>query len=174
MRYYIDMTYFYVPAWHVCLGAASRQSWWRHPMETISALLAICADNSPVIGDFPTQRQVTRSFEVFVDLRLNKGWVNTGEAGDLRRHRVHYDVTLMAKNTNILKCEIVAFLYINYMLAMFCTSLTECDCLSCVLYSIIDFFNWIKLNWMFYQSERTMTAHIQIVLGMWNIEDLSH
>ena len=23
------------------------------------------------------------------------GWVNNGEAGDLRRYRVHYDVTLM-------------------------------------------------------------------------------
>ena len=28
--------------------------------------------NSPVIGDFPAQRPVTRSFDVFFDLRLNK------------------------------------------------------------------------------------------------------
>ena len=47
-------------------------SWWRHQMETFSALLAICAGNSPVTGEFPTQRPVTRSFDVFFDLRLNK------------------------------------------------------------------------------------------------------
>ena len=47
-------------------------SWWRHQMETFSALMAICAGNSPVTGEFPAQRPVTRSFEVFFDLRLNK------------------------------------------------------------------------------------------------------
>ena len=41
-------------------------------METFSALLAICAGNSPVPGEFPTQRPVTRSFDVFFDLRPNK------------------------------------------------------------------------------------------------------
>ena len=41
-------------------------------METFSALLALCAGNSPVNGDIPTQRPVTRSFDVFFDLRLNK------------------------------------------------------------------------------------------------------
>ena len=47
-------------------------AWWRHQMETFSALLTICAGNSPVPGEFPTQRPVTRSFDVFFDLRLNK------------------------------------------------------------------------------------------------------
>ena len=47
-------------------------AWWRHQMETFSALLAICAGNSSVIGEFSTQRPVTRSFDVFFDLRLNK------------------------------------------------------------------------------------------------------
>ena len=46
--------------------------WWRHQMEIFCALLAICAGNSPVTGEFPTQRPVTRSFDVFSDLRLNK------------------------------------------------------------------------------------------------------
>ena len=47
-------------------------SWWCHPMDTFSALLAICMDNSPVPGEFPAQRPVTRSFDVFFDLRPNK------------------------------------------------------------------------------------------------------
>ena len=41
-------------------------------MEPVSALLALCAGNSPVIGEFPAQRPVTRSFDVFFDLRLNE------------------------------------------------------------------------------------------------------
>ena len=47
-------------------------SWWRHQMETFSALLALCAGNSPVPGEFPAQRPVTRSFDVIFDLRPNK------------------------------------------------------------------------------------------------------
>ena len=45
--------------------------WWRHQMETISALLTLC-------GEFtghrwiPLTRPVTRSFDVFFYLRLNK------------------------------------------------------------------------------------------------------
>ena len=46
--------------------------WWRLEMETFSALLAICAGDSQVPGEFPLQRPVTRSFNVFIDLRLNK------------------------------------------------------------------------------------------------------
>ena len=41
-------------------------------METFPTQLAICAGNSPVPGEFPAQRPVTRSFDVFFDLRLNQ------------------------------------------------------------------------------------------------------
>ena len=41
-------------------------------MVTFSALLAICAGNSLVTGEFPAQRPVTRSFDVFLYLRLNE------------------------------------------------------------------------------------------------------
>ena len=43
-------------------------------METFSTLLALCAGNSPVPGEFPAQRPVTRSFDVFFDLHPNKRW----------------------------------------------------------------------------------------------------
>ena len=46
--------------------------WWRHQMETYSALLALCAGNSPVTGEYPSQRPVMRSFDIFFDLCLNK------------------------------------------------------------------------------------------------------
>ena len=70
-------------------------TWWRHQMETFSALLAHCAGNSPVTGEFPAQRPLTRSFNVFFDLHLINCWVNNGEAGDLRCHHDHYDITIM-------------------------------------------------------------------------------
>ena len=40
-------------------------------MEAFSALLASCAGNSPVTDEFPAQSPVTRSFDVFFDLRPN-------------------------------------------------------------------------------------------------------
>ena len=75
-------------------GGQGATSWWRHQMETFSALLAICAGNSPVPGEFPAQRPVTRSFDVFFDLRLNKrlikqwwGWWFETLLCPLWRHR---------------------------------------------------------------------------------------
>ena len=47
-------------------------AWWRHQMETFSALLALCERNPPVTGGFHSQRPVTESFDVFLDLHLNK------------------------------------------------------------------------------------------------------
>ena len=35
----------------------------------------LCEGNSPVPGEFPTQRPVTRSFDVFFELRLNE-WLS--------------------------------------------------------------------------------------------------
>ena len=65
----------------------------RHQMETFSALLAICAGNSSVTGEFPAQMPVTRSFDVFFDLRLNKrlskqswGWWFETPSHPLWRH----------------------------------------------------------------------------------------
>ena len=46
--------------------------WWRNQMEIVSTLLALFAENSPVTGEFPARRPVTRSFDVFFDLSLNK------------------------------------------------------------------------------------------------------
>ena len=46
--------------------------WWHHQMETFSTLLALCEGNSPVTGEFPSQRPVMWSFDVFFDLRVNR------------------------------------------------------------------------------------------------------
>ena len=63
----------------------------------ISALLAICAGNSPLTGELPAQvHAVTRSFDVFFNLRLDERLSKQSWGCDLRRHRAHYDVTVMA------------------------------------------------------------------------------
>ena len=45
--------------------------WWRHQMGIFSALLNVCDGNPPVTGGFPPQKSLTRSFDVFFDVRLN-------------------------------------------------------------------------------------------------------
>ena len=70
-------------------------TWWRHQMETFSALLAICAGNSPVTGEFPTQKPVAWALMFSLIYTWIYGWVNNREAGGLRRHRAHYDVIVM-------------------------------------------------------------------------------
>ena len=72
-------------------AGVSVPTWWRHQMETFSVLLVICAENSPVTGEFPAQRPVTRSFEVFFDLGLIKRLS--------KQSRGHHDVTVMYKSS---------------------------------------------------------------------------
>ena len=64
-------------------------------MEAFSALLGFCVGNSPVIGVFPSQRPVTRSFDISLICAWINGWVNDRDVGDLRRHRANYDVIVM-------------------------------------------------------------------------------
>ena len=68
-------------------------SWWSHQMETFSTLLDFCVGNSPVTGEFSSQRPVTRSFDVFFDLCQNKwfskqwwGWWFETPSCSLWRH----------------------------------------------------------------------------------------
>ena len=72
MPYHVQVLYYSgLPA----LNAGNKgphAPWWRHHMETFSALLALCAGNSPVTCEFPSQRPVTWSFDVFFHLCLNK------------------------------------------------------------------------------------------------------
>ena len=76
-------------------------------METFSALLAICAGNSAVPGEFLTQRPVTRSFDVYFDLRPNKrlskqsrGWWLETQSRPLWRHR-NVDKFALVSHTEI-------------------------------------------------------------------------
>ena len=79
-------------------------------METFCALLALCAGNSLVTGEFHSKRPVTRSFDFFY-LCLDNDWVNSPEARDLRRHRAHYDVIAMKYRER----TVVRYAHIFYM-----------------------------------------------------------
>ena len=105
-KYYIARIYYanLLSSLLIRLSDTPRSSWWRHQMETFSALLAICAGNSLVTGGFTSQRLVTGSFNVFFHLRLNKrlstqgwGWWFVTPSRPLWRHcklqrqRQYYD-----------------------------------------------------------------------------------
>ena len=73
----------------------SNPSWWRHQMETFSALLALCAGNSPVPVNSPHKGQWRGALMFSLIRAWINDWVNNREAGDLRRQRGHYEVNVM-------------------------------------------------------------------------------
>ena len=69
--------------------------WWRHQMETFSALLALCAGNSPVPVNSPHKGQWRGALMFSFIYAWINDWINNREAGDLRRQRGHYDGIVM-------------------------------------------------------------------------------
>ena len=59
-------------ATYIILALVTSISWWRHQMEIFSALLSFCEGNPQETGGFPSQRPVTRSFDVFFDLWVKR------------------------------------------------------------------------------------------------------
>ena len=104
-------------------------------METFSALLALCAGNSPVPGEFPAQRPVTRSFAVFFDLRPNKrlnaqwwGWWFETSSSPLWRH---CNARIPSQRT-ALKIKIASFPWIRY------ACFAKDNLASCIMYHLIS------------------------------------
>ena len=89
-------------------------------METFSSLLGICAGNAAVTGEFPAQRLVTRSFDVFYDQRLNKrlskqwwGWWFETQSRLLWRHC--NDAGASRNDTNNDAMPSVPLCYVTYI-----------------------------------------------------------
>ena len=76
-------------------GYLLNMTWWRHPMETFSAWLALCEGNSPVPVNSPHKGQWRGALMFSLICARINNWVNNCETGDLRRHRGHYDVIVM-------------------------------------------------------------------------------
>ena len=82
-------------------GSLVSSSWKERPLhddvikwQHLPHYWAICAGNSPVPGEFPTQRPVMRSFDAYFDLRPNKrlskqssGWWFKTPSCQFWRHR---------------------------------------------------------------------------------------
>ena len=83
----------------------AHNSRWLHQMKSFSALLALCEMYPPEETRwFPSKRPVTRSFDVFFDLRLNKRLSKQSRHRWLRHHRAHYDVTGMCIQNLVHMC----------------------------------------------------------------------
>ena len=81
----------------ICVTRIQSEIWSlrHHQMETFSVLLALCAGHSLVTGEFPAQRPVTRNFDVFFDLRLNKRLSQRWWGWWFEMPLCHYDITVM-------------------------------------------------------------------------------
>ena len=140
-------------------------SWWRHQMKTVSALLAICAGNSPVPGELPAQKPVTRHFDVFFDLRPNKRlskqswgwWLETPSYSLWRHHNVlcafesalshyirsfhtaiGYNSICQEFQTPFLKCIVCISVKIIIKINIICQSdLLNARTMNCVKYPIL-------------------------------------
>ena len=63
-------------------------TWWRHHMETLSTLLALCEGNPSFTGGFPSQSPVVRNSDVFLIYSWTNGCTNNGVVGYLRRYGI--------------------------------------------------------------------------------------
>ena len=63
----------------------------------ILGIIALCEGNSPVTVNSHHKGQWRWALMFSLICDWTNGWVNNGEAGDLRRHRAHHDVTVMRR-----------------------------------------------------------------------------
>ena len=90
--------------------------WWRHQIETSSALLDLCAGISPATGYSPHKGQWRGALMFSMFCAWVNGWINNREAGDLRRHRAHYDVIVMKPIYSWLVRRMKFYGYVNHCL----------------------------------------------------------
>ena len=88
--------------WRVCCRGQSRvvSPWWRHQIETFSALLAFVRWIHRLPENSPPKGQWRGALMFSWICAWIHGWVNNRDAGDLRHHRVHYEVTVMSHTTD--------------------------------------------------------------------------
>ena len=78
-----------------------------------------CGEFTGHRGEFPSQKPVKRSLDVYFHLRLNKRSVNNREAGSLRRHSALYDVTVMTSVREIIEHRNDVFITSNILMTVY-------------------------------------------------------
>ena len=86
---------FYLHSLHVDFTNKLQNSLLRHQIETLSALLALCEGNPPVTGAPHHKDQCRGPLEFSLMCAWINGLANNRDAGHLRRHSAHFDVTVM-------------------------------------------------------------------------------
>ena len=83
-------------AWQSCLfkvhssSSAEKYIWWRHKMETFPSLLALCEENPPVTGWFPSHQASNAGFDILFEMSAQtNGWTNSWVVGVLERNGAH-------------------------------------------------------------------------------------
>ena len=129
---YFRFTSFLFIKWHILLKSFSGKEsrllisypWWRHQMETFSAL--------PVKSAHKGQWRGALMFSLIH--AWTNGWVNNRDAGDLARHRANYDVSVMRSKTDheLIVSEIglrttaaKIFLFASFSLLKYCFIFTN-------------------------------------------------
>ena len=138
-------------------------SWWRHQMEFFPRYWPFVRGihRSPV--NSPHKGQWRRALFSLICTWIN-GWVNNREAGDLRRHRTHYDVIVMIVATNSWKRPQL------YMAELPPTSSTHLplDKMAAISQTIFSgafswmksFVFWCKFHWiLFLRVQCTISQH---------------
>ena len=123
-------------------------TWWRHQMETFSALLALCAGNSPVPVNYPHKGQWRGALVFSLIYAWIDDWVNNREACDLRRQRDHYDVTVMDMGCRLLWLE-YDFCSTFAVAALYQTWFHTCPYDKTGLYCIKPLFSFVQLRSLF-------------------------
>ena len=98
-------------------------AWWRHQMEIFSALLAICAGNSPVPGDFPHKGQLRGALMFSLICVWINGWVNPYFPLPKRRRRWQYEKTLLPR---WISCSVMKSLFCQETPAYIAIIITAC------------------------------------------------
>ena len=99
--HFLGRIYLKLPFYETCPECdfnipGNQYPWWRHQMETFYTLLAICAGNLSVPGEFPQKGQWCGALILFLICAWINGWINNRKADDLRRNHAHYDASVMS------------------------------------------------------------------------------
>ena len=75
--------------------------WWRHQMETFSALLVLCVGIHPSPVNSHLKGQRCGALMISLMYARTNGWAYNRDAGDLRLNCAHYDIHVMIINITI-------------------------------------------------------------------------
>ena len=149
----------------------TNKTWWRHQMETFSALLVLCAGNSPV--NSPPKGQWRGALMFSLICGWINDWPNNREACDLRRHCTHYDINVNVSPvlSEILANDASCWPPVDYWIVMVCCYGTNkyqlfhmaCSPLTieqlCIFLNMISFSDTIPHNCYIHVWNRSSTKN---------------